>query len=126
EAAHGLRATRDAVLVGGGTLRADDPHLAVRGLTDVTQPLRVVLDAAAGLPLTARVLDGAGPALVVVADDTDASRLVAAGVEVLPVPRGEAGLDLDALLVALHERGVRSVLVEGGARLAGSLVAGDL
>lgn len=126
EAAHVLRAAGDAVLVGSGTLRADNPHLAVRGLPDATQPLRVVLDAAAAIPHTARVLDDAAPTLVVVADDTDASRLVSAGVDVLPVPRAASGLDPTVLLAALHERGVRSVLVEGGARLAGSLVAADL
>lgn len=146
-AVHELRASRDAVLVGSGTLRADDPHLAVRDVPDVTQPLRVVLDAAAWIPLTARVLDDSAPTLVVVAADTDASRLTAAGVDVLSVPRrtpldvpegrtarsggrgqgaGVGGLDVAAVLAALHERGIRSVLLEGGARLAGSFVAADL
>lgn len=123
---HRLRARCDAVLVGGGTLRADDPHLAVRDVLGAVQPLRVVLDSAAGIALTARVLDDAAPTLVVVAEGSDAGHLVAAGVDVLAVPRTNTGLDLTAVLVALHERGVRSVLLEGGATLAGSFVAADL
>lgn len=126
EAVHRLRAERDAVLVGAGTLRADDPHLAVRGLDDVTQPLRVVLDPRAEIALTARVLDDVAPTLVVVAEDADATRLTAAGVDVLALPVGEWGLDLAALLAALHGRGVHSVLLEGGAHLAASAVAADL
>lgn len=126
EAVHRLRAERDAVLVGAGTLRADDPHLAVRGLDGVTQPLRVVLDPRAEVPLTARVLDDVAPTLVVVAEGTDAGRLTDAGVDVLAVPVGERGLDLAVLLTALHARGVHSVLLEGGARLAASAVAADL
>lgn len=126
EAVHRLRAERDAVLVGAGTLRADDPHLAVRGLDDVTQPLRVVLDPRAEIALTARVLDDLAPTLVVVAEGADVARLTAAGVDLLALPAGERGLDLAALLTALHGRGVHSVLLEGGARLAASAVADDL
>ena len=125
-AVHALRAERDAVLVGGGTLRADDPHLAARGIEGATQPLRVVLDRRAEVPLTARVLDDAAPTLVVVAEGTDAQRLTDAGVDVLAVPAGPDGLDLAAVLAGLHERGVRSVLLEGGAHLAASCIAADL
>lgn len=124
-AVHALRGERDAVLVGSGTLRADDPHLAVRDVPGAAQPLRVVLDARAEIPLTARVLDDAAGTLVVVGEGTDATRLAGAGVDVLPVPDPD-GLDPSAVLAGLHERGIRSVLLEGGARLAGSLVAADL
>lgn len=125
-AVHHLRAERDAVVVGTGTLRADDPHLAARDVDGAAQPLRVPLDARAELPLTARVLDEAAPTLVVVAEATDATRLTSAGVDVLPVPRAATGLDLHALLAGLHARGVRSVLLEGGAHLAGAFVAAGL
>lgn len=124
-AVHRLRAERDAVLVGTGTLRADDPHLAVRGVAGAAQPLRVALDARAELPLDARILDDAAPTVVVVSEDADGARLTAAGVDVLRVPRSPGGLDPAAVLAVLHERGVRSVLLEGGAHLAGSFVRED-
>lgn len=123
---HRLRAHCDAVLVGTGTLHADDPHLAARGIDGATQPVRVVVDARAQIPLTARVLDDAAPTLVAVCADVDTSRLRRAGVDVLPLPTGAGGLDPAALLAGLHERGLRSVLLEGGARLAASFVAADL
>lgn len=106
---HRLRAQSDAVLVGGATLRADDPHLAVRDIDGAVQPLRVVIDSRAEVPLTARVLDDAAPTLVVVAEGADAARLRAADVDVLAVPADLAGLDLAAVLAGLHERdGARS------------------
>ncbi|WP_447041866.1 bifunctional diaminohydroxyphosphoribosylaminopyrimidine deaminase/5-amino-6-(5-phosphoribosylamino)uracil reductase RibD [Streptomyces sp. DSM 118878] len=117
---HRLRAECDAVLVGSGTQRADDPHLAVRGVEGAVQPLRVVVDTN-GTAVTpgARVLDDAAPTLIAVADDvpprTDA--------ETVRLPRAEGGLDIPALLAALHARGVRSVLLEGGPTLAGAFVA---
>ncbi|GAA2103424.1 bifunctional diaminohydroxyphosphoribosylaminopyrimidine deaminase/5-amino-6-(5-phosphoribosylamino)uracil reductase RibD [Streptomyces albiaxialis] len=127
---HRLRAESDAVLVGAGTARADDPHLAVRGVPGAVQPLRVVLDTdASAVKRGARVLDDAAPTLVAVAEDADAGELEGggSGAEVLRLPRSRAhegtGLDLRALLDALHDRGVRSVLLEGGATLAGAFVA---
>lgn len=122
---HLLRARSDAVLVGSGTARADDPHLAVREVPGAEQPLRVVLDTGAtAVQPGARVLDDAAPTLVAVAEDADAAHLDGLA-EVLRLPRstrGGAGLDLGALLHALHQRGVLSVLLEGGAALAGAFV----
>ncbi|GAA2679204.1 bifunctional diaminohydroxyphosphoribosylaminopyrimidine deaminase/5-amino-6-(5-phosphoribosylamino)uracil reductase RibD [Streptomyces aculeolatus] len=139
---HRLRAEADAVVVGSGTLRADDPQLAVRGAraeAGATQPLRVVTDTEAGvLTPGARILDGAAPTLVAVADDAaDAAvdRLTAvlaaaadgsghrADVVRLPRAAGGRGLDVAALLAALYGRDVRSVLLEGGPTLAGAFLA---
>jgi diaminohydroxyphosphoribosylaminopyrimidine deaminase/5-amino-6-(5-phosphoribosylamino)uracil reductase len=127
---HRLRAGADAVLVGSGTARADDPHLAVRGVPGAVQPLRVVADTeASAVKPGARVLDGAAPTLIAVADDLpDAATAHLDGhAEVLRLPRDGGGhgrgLDVTALLAALHARGVRSVLLEGGATLAGAFVA---
>ena len=142
---HRLRAEADAVVVGSGTLRADDPQLAVRGAraeAGATQPLRVVTDTEAGvLTPGARILDGAAPTLVAVADDAaDAAvdRLTAvldaaaarsghrADVVRLPRAAGGRGLDVAALLAALYGRDVRSVLLEGGPTLAGAFLAAGL
>ncbi|MFJ8002392.1 bifunctional diaminohydroxyphosphoribosylaminopyrimidine deaminase/5-amino-6-(5-phosphoribosylamino)uracil reductase RibD [Streptomyces sp. NPDC096310] len=121
---HRLRAEADAVVVGSGTARADDPHLAVRGVEGAVQPLRVVMDTeATAVRPGARVLDDGAPTLIAVAEDADARRLPAADVVRLPRAAGGRGLSVPALLAALHERGVRSVLLEGGPALAGSFVA---
>ncbi|MFC9430576.1 bifunctional diaminohydroxyphosphoribosylaminopyrimidine deaminase/5-amino-6-(5-phosphoribosylamino)uracil reductase RibD [Streptomyces sp. NPDC056987] len=119
---HRLRAEADAVVVGSGTARADDPHLAVRGIEGAVQPLRVVVDTeATAVRPGARVLDGGAPTLIAVAEDADARHLPDA--VRLPRAAGGRGLSVPALLAALHERGVRSVLLEGGPALAGSFVA---
>lgn len=116
---HRLRAEADAVIVGSGTARADDPHLAVRGIEGVVQPLRVVVDTeATAVRPGARVLDDAAPTLVAVAEDAETDLP-----DVVRLPRAGKGLSVPALLAALHERGVRSVLLEGGPALAGSFVA---
>ncbi|GHB79000.1 riboflavin biosynthesis protein RibD [Streptomyces cirratus] len=117
---HRLRAEADAVLVGGGTLRADDPHLAVRGVEGATQPLRVALDTHAALLPGARVLDDAAPTLLVVAENADTRHLP--GVDLLRLPLRDGRVPVPELLAALHARGVRSVFLEGGPSLAGSFL----
>ncbi|MER8041003.1 bifunctional diaminohydroxyphosphoribosylaminopyrimidine deaminase/5-amino-6-(5-phosphoribosylamino)uracil reductase RibD [Streptomyces hydrogenans] len=119
---HRLRAEADAVVVGSGTARADDPHLAVRGVEGAVQPLRVVVDTeASAVKPGARVLDDAAPTLIAVAEDAETTL---PDVDVVRLPRAAAGgLSVPALLDALHARGVRSVLLEGGPTLAGAFLA---
>jgi len=113
---HALRCASDAVMVGVGTVLADDPRLTARNLRDgslaIRQPLRVVVDSHGRTPADARVRDGAAPTWVATAAEVGAT--------------ADGRVDLSALLAALHSRGVRSVLLEGGPRLAGAFLAADL
>ncbi|WP_411977173.1 bifunctional diaminohydroxyphosphoribosylaminopyrimidine deaminase/5-amino-6-(5-phosphoribosylamino)uracil reductase RibD [Streptomyces solicathayae] len=118
---HRLRAEADAVVVGSGTARADDPHLAVRGIEGAVQPLRVVVDTeGTAVKPGARVLDDTAPTLIALAEDAPSDLDDALLVR---LPRADRGLSVPALLDALHTRGVRSVLLEGGPTLAGAFVA---
>ncbi|MGX1849915.1 bifunctional diaminohydroxyphosphoribosylaminopyrimidine deaminase/5-amino-6-(5-phosphoribosylamino)uracil reductase RibD [Streptomyces sp. NPDC055299] len=126
---HRLRAAADAVIVGSGTARADDPQLGARisGLADdeISQPLRVVVDSGAtAVKAGARVLDGTAPTLIAVAEDADTGHLDGlAPIIRLPRAADGRGLHLPALLQALYAREVRSVLLEGGPTLAGAFLA---
>ncbi|MFD0270263.1 bifunctional diaminohydroxyphosphoribosylaminopyrimidine deaminase/5-amino-6-(5-phosphoribosylamino)uracil reductase RibD [Streptomyces sp. NPDC127106] len=125
---HRLRAESDAVLVGGGTLRADDPHLAVRVAPghgrevppEAAQPLRVALDTRAALLPTARILDDAAPTLLVVGEDADTRHLP--GTDVLRLPLHDGRIGIHDLLKELYARGVRALLLEGGPTLAGAFL----
>lgn len=124
---HRLRDTHDAVLVGIGTARADDPHLTAR-LPRARQPLRVIVDARAELSpdswlaRTARDV----PTLVAVGETAETARLEAQGVMVERVSLEGGRVVLEELLRRLAARGVHSVLCEGGAALAGSLLRAEL
>ncbi|MFJ3190704.1 bifunctional diaminohydroxyphosphoribosylaminopyrimidine deaminase/5-amino-6-(5-phosphoribosylamino)uracil reductase RibD [Streptomyces halstedii] len=121
---HRLRAESDAVVIGSGTARADDPQLGVRGVEGAVQPLRVVVDTGAtAVRPGARILDPTAPTLIAVAQDAETAHLPQDAVLRLPRAATGPGLDIPALLAALHTRGVRSVLLEGGPVLAGSFVA---
>jgi diaminohydroxyphosphoribosylaminopyrimidine deaminase/5-amino-6-(5-phosphoribosylamino)uracil reductase len=113
---HRLRGTVDAIMVGVGTILADDPRLTTRdirtGSLAIRQPLRVVVDSEGRTPPEARVRDAAAPTLV--------ATVAAFG-------KGADGrVDLRAVLAELHNRGVRSVLLEGGPKLAGAFLAAGL
>jgi diaminohydroxyphosphoribosylaminopyrimidine deaminase / 5-amino-6-(5-phosphoribosylamino)uracil reductase len=122
---HRLRAESDAVIVGIGTVLADDTRLTVRDWPAARQPLRVVVDGKARTPLSAHVIDDSAPTLLAVGSDADPERVKAlrdSAAEVVELPRIDGRLDIGALLAALFEREVLIVLLEGGATLAGSFV----
>ncbi len=123
--AHRLRAHHDAVMVGVGTVVADDPQLTVRDVPEPPerQPLRVVVDGHGRLSPEAKLLREPGRTLVATCTMTQRRRhaLEAAGAEVVALPGPDGQVDLGALLRLLGEREVVAVLAEGGGTLLGSL-----
>jgi diaminohydroxyphosphoribosylaminopyrimidine deaminase/5-amino-6-(5-phosphoribosylamino)uracil reductase len=120
---HQLRHEYDAILVGAGTANADDPLLTDRSRLPRHRPLtRVVLDDALRLSPDSQLARTARETPLVVftsgeADERAAAALASHGVEVVREPRGSR--DLRAVLENLYRRSLQSVLVEGGARVAG-------
>jgi diaminohydroxyphosphoribosylaminopyrimidine deaminase/5-amino-6-(5-phosphoribosylamino)uracil reductase len=126
---HLLRSRSDGIAVGIGTALADDPRLTVRD-TPGESPLRIVFDTKLRLPISSRLVQTARDVPTLVLCGFEASmeaeaELVAAGVECLRCAvSAEGRLDVLAALRALAQRGIVSLMVEGGAELAGSLLAG--
>lgn len=124
-----LRASSGAVMVGIGTVLADDPSLTVRRDdidNDGMQPLRVVLDSHLKMPASARLLGLPGATAVFCADDDNRSALEAAGASVHVVAGRDDGVDLTAVLERLAELEINDMLVEAGPTLAGSMLASGL
>lgn len=133
ERAHMLRATHDAVVVGSGTVLADDPQLTCRlpGLA-ARSPVRIVVDGHLRVPLTARVVVEAAqaPTWFIVQHGVDGARREAfqsCGVELIEVPATRQGeVDAAAALHELGRRGLTRILVEGGSTLAAVLLRAGL
>lgn len=133
---HCERARNDAVLVGGGTARADDPDLRVRGLGVARQPVRLVASRHLNLPPSPRMLSTlkkGAPVWLLHGDeegdvaDTDHARFDAAGAELLPVAVGSGGqLDPTAILSALGAKGITRLFCEGGGALGASFLGAGL
>jgi diaminohydroxyphosphoribosylaminopyrimidine deaminase/5-amino-6-(5-phosphoribosylamino)uracil reductase len=129
--AHALRATHDGVMVGINTVLTDDPLLTVRDAPG-RNPIRIIVDSKLRLPTDSQIVQSAGdiPTCVITTQDASegvAEALQAASVSVIRVPAtAEGRCDMVAALKALAAREVVSAICEGGAELAGSLLAGRL
>ncbi|MFB0505352.1 MAG: bifunctional diaminohydroxyphosphoribosylaminopyrimidine deaminase/5-amino-6-(5-phosphoribosylamino)uracil reductase RibD [Thermodesulfobacteriota bacterium] len=125
--AHKLRSTHDGVLVGIGTVLADDPSLTVR-LLKGRNPQRIILDGRLRIPLTAKVLndEGVGKTSIVTTEGANrkkAQSLKNLGAKILWVAKNRRGeIDMEDLLGKLGRMGITSVLVEGGAKIITSML----
>ncbi|HLJ05719.1 MAG TPA: RibD family protein, partial [Acetobacteraceae bacterium] len=131
-AAHALRGRSDAVMVGVGTVMADDPELTCRVPGFRTTPLvRIVADSHLRTPLTRKLIATASesPTWMLIRDGTDRERRHAfadLGIRLIEVAGAQTGVDITQALFALGSAGLTRILVEGGAELAASLLRADL
>jgi diaminohydroxyphosphoribosylaminopyrimidine deaminase/5-amino-6-(5-phosphoribosylamino)uracil reductase len=127
---HRLRDRVDAILVGIGTVLADDPELTTRLPEGGKNPLRVIVDTSLRIPDEARVLDTKTARTVIAcgedADDSRERMLREKGVEIIRMPVVDGKVNLKALMEELGRREIASILVEGGAEINGSLLSAGL
>ena len=129
ERAHEERAHVDAILVGSGTVLADNPSLTARpgGTLAGHQPVRVILDARGRTPPASALFAQPGHTIVATSNQADAAwkrEVAAAGAQLIDCERDARGVNLDQLLPALGQRGIISIWAEGGAAVLGSLFEG--
>lgn len=127
--AHYLRKTHDAVLVGKNTVLKDDCELTTR-MVEGKNPVRIVLDSNAAIPLNAKILNGEAKTIIVVSETAPQDKLdelqKLTNVEVLKLPQRNGHLDLQALLEKLAAMEITSVLVEGGSEVHGAFIDAGL
>lgn len=129
---HGMRMRHDAVMVGAGTVRADDPGLTVRGLGAGHQPVRVVLSRRLDLPVQGQLGRSAAEVPVWLVHGPDAPEAACAawakqGARLIETRTGPGGqIDAVAAMTALGEAGLTRIFCEGGGSLAASLLSADL
>ena len=127
--AHYLRKTHDAVLVGKNTVLQDDCELTTR-MVEGKNPVRIVLDSNAVIPLNAKILNGEAKTIVAVSEAAPQDKLdelqKLTTVEILKMPQQNGHLDLQALLEKLAAMEITSVLVEGGSEVHGAFIDAGL
>jgi diaminohydroxyphosphoribosylaminopyrimidine deaminase/5-amino-6-(5-phosphoribosylamino)uracil reductase len=127
--AHRLRARSDAIVIGAGTARTDDPRLTARAVGATHQPLRVICDTHLRLPTTLHLIRHGRGTVVACGKDAPASRqraIEAGGARVWRVVTTGGGVSPKGVLMRLLHEGCYEVLLEGGARLAASWLKAGL
>ena len=130
-AVHAMRARHDAVMVGAGTARADDPALTLRDIGTAHQPVRIVVSRRLDLPLGGALARTAAEVPLWLCHGTDADPLLAEawaglGARLIPCAVKAGQIDPAAVLQALGQAGLTSVFCEGGGALAASLLSAGL
>ena len=116
-----MRTDHDAILVGIGTILYDDPHLTVKGLTYELNPTRVILDSRGRTPDNALVLDDRAKTIIITASECEKEWNGAQTIRV-----GKGRVNLNQALRALWDRGIKSLMVEGGGEVIASFFENGL
>ncbi len=126
---HQMRAGHDAVIVGIGTVLADDPLLTARTVPlPETQPVRIIIDSRGRTPVDGRLVQSVGLGRVIVATDVErSSALQAAGAELWPCGVSDTGgVDLEYFVKRCAVEGLERLFLEGGGKLAASFIRAGL
>lgn len=118
-----LRKKYDAILVGVGTVVADDPHLTIKNAPYEDNPVRIVLDPHGRIPTDARVLDCSAPTVIVTDNECEKNW----GPDVIVIRGGQGHIDLpDVLHILAHDLGIENLIVEGGGETIASFFRAKL
>jgi len=125
---HAMRARHDAVIVGAGTVRADNPQLTVRGMGNLPQPVRIVFSSDLNMPLEATLFQttDVAPVWVYHGDQADSAPFAALGVKTMGFPMQNRMIDPVAALQALAVDGLTRLFCEGGGTFAAILLKAGL
>jgi len=122
---HKLRAKVDGIMVGINTVLVDNPHLTVRHARG-KNPVRIIVDSKARIPLNAKVLDNDARTIVAVSRKARKERVKKIAQKAEVIVSGSSRINLKQLLEKLHARKIRSVLLEGGGTLIKSMIDENL
>ncbi len=124
---HGIRSEVDAVMVGSNTALLDDPRLTVHKVPhNGRQPTRVIVDSRARINLDARVFNGEADTIIAVSKKADVKKVKAILEKADVISCGDERVDLSCLLEKLWEKGIRTLLLEGGGNLNWSMLKDGL
>ena len=122
----GLRSEVDGIMVGINTVLIDDPKLTAHKIEGGRNPLRIIADSRARVPLTAKVLQPGAETIIAVSKNAPMEKVKEIRKKAEVIVLGDYGVDLEGLMKELYQRRIRSILLEGGGTLNWSMLKARL